>query len=75
MFIELHQTKDGLPVSVNSSNIQCFVPGFEGRSFVYLLGKDIWFETTESYDEIKMMLTDRLIAKQNGVDVNANVKR
>lgn len=62
MFIELHQTKDGLPICVNSSHIQCFAQGFEGCSFVYL-SKDVWFEVTESYDEIRMMLTDRLTCR------------
>lgn len=55
MFIELHQTKDGLPICVNSSHIQCFAQGFEGASFVYI-SKDVWFEVTESYDKIKRML-------------------
>ena len=62
MFIELHQTKDGLPICVNSSHIQCFAKWSEECSFIYF-DSDHWIEVTESYDEIKMMLTDRLVAK------------
>ena len=62
MFIELHQTKDDLSICVNSSHIQCFAPGLEACSFVYL-SKDVWFEVTESYNEIKAMLTDRLTCR------------
>lgn len=62
MFIELHQTNDGLPVFVNSSHIQCIAEWQEKCSFIYF-DSDHWLEVTESYDEIKMMLTDRVICR------------
>lgn len=62
MFIELHQTNDGLPVLVNSSHIQCAARWNDSCSFIYF-DSDHWLEVTESYDEIKTMLTDRVICR------------
>lgn len=63
MFIELHQTKGNLAILVNTGKIQTIaqVEG-ENITFVYF-HNDLWLEVTESYEEIKMMLTGLLIAK------------
>ena len=61
MFIELHQTKGNLAILVNTGKIQTIaqVEG-ENITFVYF-HNDLWLEVTESYEEIKFMLTDLLI--------------
>lgn len=49
-------------VSVNASHIQVIAQG-NGVDYSYVyFDSDHWLEVTESYDEIKMMLTDRLVA-------------
>lgn len=55
MFIELHQTKDGLPISVNTSSIQCFASGGDMCSCVYF-DSEVRIEVQESYDDIVQLL-------------------
>ena len=62
MFIELHQTKGNLAILVNTGKIQT-IAQFEGENItVVYFHNELWIEVTESYEEIKMMLTDRLVA-------------
>ena len=62
MFIELHQKKNGIPVFVNSEHIQLFAAADEETTFVYFKSAEYYIEVNESCEEIKMMLTDRLVA-------------
>lgn len=55
MFIELHQTKDGLPICVNTSSIQCFASGGDMCSCVYF-DSEVRIEVQESYDDIVQLL-------------------
>lgn len=67
MFIELHDGATNNRVLVNADDISVVVdlPDVEEKTMLVLRGGlDTWRYVRESYDEIKMMLTDRLIAKQ-----------
>lgn len=67
MFIELHDGATNNRVLVNSDDISVVVdhPDVEEKTMLILGGGlDTWRYVREPYDEIKMMLTDRLIAKQ-----------
>lgn len=65
MFIELHQVKDGLPICVNSSHIQCFASGGDMCSCIYF-DSEVRIEVQESYDEIKAILGDYIIKGVHG---------
>lgn len=67
MFIELHDGETNNRVLVNADDISVVVdlPDVEEKTMLVLRGGlDTWRYVREPYDEIKMMLTDRLIAKQ-----------
>ena len=67
MFIELHRASDGNPYLINAENI-LFVAR-EPENHYTTVGLDFGVnevfdaKAKESYDEIKMMLTDRLVAR------------
>ena len=65
MFIEFHDGETNNRVLVNADDISVVVdlPDVEEKTMLILRGGlDTWRYVRESYDEIKMMLTDRLIA-------------
>lgn len=67
MFIELHDGETNNRVLVNADDISVVadLPDVEEKTMLVLRGGlDTWRYVREPYDEIKMMLTDRLIAKQ-----------
>ena len=67
MFIEFHDGETDKRVLVNADDISVVVdlPNVAEKTMLILRGGlDTWRYVRESYDEIKMMLTDRLIAKQ-----------
>lgn len=67
MFIEFHDGETNKRVLVNADDISVVVdlPDVEEKTMLVLRGGlDTWRYVREPYDEIKMMLTDRLIAKQ-----------
>lgn len=67
MFIELHDGATNNRVLFNADDISVVVdhPDVEEKTMLILRGGlDTWRYVREPYDEIKMMLTDRLIAKQ-----------
>lgn len=64
MFIEFHDGETNKRVLVNADDISVVVdlPDAEGKTMLVLRGGlDTWRYVRESYDEIKMMLTDRVI--------------
>lgn len=67
VFIELHDGETNNRVLVNADDISVVVdlPDVEEKTMLILGGGlDTWRYVRESYDEIKMMLMDRLIAKK-----------
>lgn len=66
MFIELHDGETNNRVLVNADDISVVadLPDAEGKTLLVLRGGlDTWRYVRESYDEIKMMLTDRVICR------------
>lgn len=66
MFIELHDGATNNRVLVNADDISVVVdlPDVEEKTMLILRGGlDTWRYVRESYDEIKMMLTDRVICR------------
>ena len=61
MIIELHQTKDGLPIIVNQDHIQVIAQGAEDDYTCVFLDSDRWLEVTETYEEIRRRLTDGIV--------------
>ena len=58
MFIELHQTKDGLGIRVNVDHIQVYTQGFDADFTNIFFDSDHWLEVIESYEEIAEMLEE-----------------
>lgn len=66
MFIEFHDGETDKRVLVNADDISVVVdlPDVEVKTMLILRGGlDTWRYVRESYDEIKMMLTDRVICR------------
>lgn len=68
MFIEFHDGETNNRVLVNADDISVVadLPDVEEKTMLVLRGGlDTWRYVREPYDEIKMMLTDRLIARNS----------
>lgn len=66
MFIELHDgaTNNRVLVNVDDISVVVDLPDVEGKTLLVLRGGlDTWRYVRESYDEIKMMLMDRVICR------------
>lgn len=66
MFIELHDGETNNRVLVNADDISVVIdrPDVAEKTMLILRGGlDTWRYVRESYDEIKMMLTDRVICR------------